>query len=304
MYFIRTDAAGDTLWTKKWGPVGPDGVKDMMLTADSGFVIIGETSWPNGAITVMRTDSALDTLWVKQYVHTGFSDLPHRINSTVDGGYIIAGTSYVGSSSAQDVLIIKIDSAGNYQWSKMYGDGGDSGEDAVSVEQATDGGFFIGGGRFGGSPYYYNPYLIKTDAQGLSGCFENNLKTLANSLPLVKGNTQTLVHLYIPTVTNPTPGLWYGGIEYDICSSTVGISEYELLSQINIYPNPFSENLIIEMKSAEPVELILYDVTSRRLIQQLFIKSTRINTGQLAQGIYLYEVRNQRGVIKTGKVIK
>ena len=52
------------------------------------------------------------------------------------------------------------------------------------------------------------------------------------------------------------------------------------------------------------VEIILYDIASRKLLQQKFNNSVSLDTEQLSKGIYLYELRNKNGVIKKGKVVK
>lgn len=75
-------------------------------------------------------------------------------------------------------------------------------------------------------------------------------------------------------------------------------------NQFAIYPNPFSDKINITTKRNELVELNLFDVTARKIFNQSFINSTSINTEQLAKGIYIYEVRNKNGMIKTGKVVK
>ncbi len=87
------------------------------------------------------------------------------------------------------------------------------------------------------------------------------------------------------------------------CSGT-SIDEKADNVNVEIYPNPVTDKINITAKRNERIEFVLYDVTGRRTIQQSFIKSTSLNTEQLAKGIYLYEVRNKNGVIKKGKVVK
>jgi|SRR6185436_389189 len=76
------------------------------------------------------------------------------------------------------------------------------------------------------------------------------------------------------------------------------------MQQIMVYPNPFTEKLNCAIKDKEPSEIILYDIASRKTLQQEFTTAVSLNTGRLAKGIYLYELRNKNGVIKKGKVIK
>jgi hypothetical protein len=71
-----------------------------------------------------------------------------------------------------------------------------------------------------------------------------------------------------------------------------------------VFPNPFYEKLEVAAGSNEPSELILYDITSRKMLQQEFTKSASVNTEHLENGIYLYELRNKDGVVGNGKVVK
>ena len=75
-------------------------------------------------------------------------------------------------------------------------------------------------------------------------------------------------------------------------------------SQFAISPNPFTNLLTITLKNNHPSEITLYDLTSRKLLQQTFTNSTTINTQQLAKGIYFYEVKCMEQVIGKGKVVK
>ncbi|HKR07088.1 MAG TPA: T9SS type A sorting domain-containing protein [Bacteroidia bacterium] len=71
-----------------------------------------------------------------------------------------------------------------------------------------------------------------------------------------------------------------------------------------IYPNPFSDKLNFTVNNKERSEIILYDIASRKLLQQQFINSVSLNTEQLSKGLYLYEVQDRNGLYKKGKVVK
>jgi hypothetical protein len=73
---------------------------------------------------------------------------------------------------------------------------------------------------------------------------------------------------------------------------------------ISIYPNPISDQLNIQMSNYEQVEVILYDLTFRKLLQQEFSHAITLNTGHLANGFYLYEIRDENNLLKRGLVLK
>ncbi len=89
------------------------------------------------------------------------------------------------------------------------------------------------------------------------------------------------------------------------CDSVlVGINDNLIENSFEIYPNPINSQLNIKTGSMETSEFIIYDISSRKLFQQSFLKSITINTEHFARGIYLYEIRNKYGVVKKGKVLK
>ncbi len=96
----------------------------------------------------------------------------------------------------------------------------------------------------------------------------------------------------------------------DVCltacgsSCTTGISDESENADKYAYPNPFSDKLNFRISNKELSEIILYDIASRKILQQKFTNSVSLNTEQLAKGLYLYEVRNKDGSCKKGKVVK
>jgi len=91
-----------------------------------------------------------------------------------------------------------------------------------------------------------------------------------------------------------------------VCTSAICFTDLNEIKndKILISPNPFSDKINITGKRNELVEVNLYDITSRKIFHQSFTISASINTEQFAKGVYLYELRNKRGVIKKGKLVK
>jgi hypothetical protein len=140
-YLIKTDATGDTLWTKIFG--GTDEAKGVQQTTDGGYIICGAT-YDFGAgdydFYLIKTDAIGDTLWTKTYGGTG-DDEPTSVQQTADGGYIITGET--GEINGFDVYLIKTDAIGDTSWTKTFG--GTNTDFARCVQQTTDGGFIITG---------------------------------------------------------------------------------------------------------------------------------------------------------------
>ena len=81
------------------------------------------------------------------------------IIQTSDGGYIAAGEN----DTFGDMYIVKLNSAGQFQWSRTIGRAGGI---ALSVVQTTDGGYAVSGlgGLSGGS--VYGPFIVKLTTAG------------------------------------------------------------------------------------------------------------------------------------------
>lgn len=84
----------------------------------------------------------------------------------------------------------------------------------------------------------------------------------------------------------------------------VGLNVMNENASATISPNPCTNKLSITVSSTEPLELFIYDITSRKLLQKQFTSSTTLYIEQLAKGIYIYEVRDKNGAIRNGKVMK
>ena len=114
VYLIRTNADGDTLWTKTYGETGDDWGCSVQECAGGGFVIAGVTySFGAGSYDVylIRTDSEGDTLWTKTCGGTG-GDYGESVQECAEGGFIIAGRTKSFGAGSYDVYLIRISEIG------------------------------------------------------------------------------------------------------------------------------------------------------------------------------------------------
>jgi hypothetical protein len=165
-YLIRTNAQGDTLWTRTCGGTKNDEGYSVQQTADGGYIVAGTTrSFGAGGsdVYLIRTDASGDTLWTRTYGGTN-DDQGNCVQPTSDGGYIVAGWTYSFGASGHDVYLIKADADGDTLWTKTYG--GFEWDEGFSVEQTADGGYVIGGYTSGFGAGAYDVYVIKTNASG------------------------------------------------------------------------------------------------------------------------------------------
>jgi PKD repeat protein len=140
---LRTDAQGDTLWSRTYGMPGENlQFTSAMAMDDGGFAAAGayNPTPPGGAsarIRLLRTDASGNVLWT--------SDSPAGVRvlsaaRTADGGFLLAGR--MGLSTTDDLYLLRLDAAGDSLWSRVHVASIPS---AISrVLPVSDGGFAIG----------------------------------------------------------------------------------------------------------------------------------------------------------------
>jgi predicted secreted protein len=92
------------------------------------------------------------------------------LQSTSNGGYIIAGKTNI-PGSAQDTWLIKTDSQGQEEWIQTFGGSGD--DYGYSVQQTEYGGYIITGYTESYGNGGYDVWLIKTDSEGNTADYDN-----------------------------------------------------------------------------------------------------------------------------------
>ena len=71
-----------------------------------------------------------------------------------------------------------------------------------------------------------------------------------------------------------------------------------------VYPNPAAGVLNVVVNRPGSVQFLLNDISGRSLLRETFVRRISVNLEPLTPGIYFYELRDGRGVIKTGKIVK
>jgi hypothetical protein len=190
VYLIKTDASGDTLWTRTYGGTDADVGNSVQQTSDGCYIVAGSTkSFGAGGADVylIKANISGDALWTRTYGGSDH-DEGYSVQQTTDGGYVIAGYTCSYGSGNADVYLIKTDASGDTLWTRTYG--GTSWAAGSSVQQTLDGGYIIAGATNGTGGD--NVYLvkIKTDSLGNVGIAEENGRLEAPSRKLAA----TVIH--------------------------------------------------------------------------------------------------------------
>jgi hypothetical protein len=113
---VKLDSNGTVVWLKTYGTAYADWGRDVIETADRGFVFTGSaknsSSNPNtGAVSICRTDSLGALAWCKMYgAYTGYEG----VSVFQDGAeFLVSGNGSLGFG-----LLMKLRSDGSLRWSR------------------------------------------------------------------------------------------------------------------------------------------------------------------------------------------
>ena len=160
-WVMRLDANMDILWQRAYDMYDPEQSVSIQASGDGGYAL-ASNGHPRGA-RVLALDDAGNTLWAKSYGDP-LRDEAVGFQKTGDGGYVIAGFSDSDGETSRDMLVVKIDAAGDMVWQKQYG--GPGSDEAADIRQTSDEGYIVVGASesFGLGPM--NAWVVKLDAAG------------------------------------------------------------------------------------------------------------------------------------------
>jgi len=167
---IKVDNLGNVVWSKRYGGSREERAFSVKQTSDGGYITVARTrsfvditKWD---VLLIKTDSNGNLQWARVYSNSSLDDEPSDVIETSDGGYLVVGGAQSRSSSSQnEILVMKIDSSGNLQWVKWFGDTIYQ-DQAYSVKRTSDGGYIVAGrtGSYGSGNA--DIFLMKLDSGG------------------------------------------------------------------------------------------------------------------------------------------
>jgi len=124
-------------WTRTYEMGGITSVESFQQTADTGYIIAGNT---RSNVFVLKTGPTGSEQWNWTFGRALTNDRVKFLLQTSDGGYLIAGsTSACRLHDCPDVWLIKMSPQGQEQWNLTLGGTGD--EEMAFVQQTADEGY-------------------------------------------------------------------------------------------------------------------------------------------------------------------
>lgn len=152
-------------WNKSFGQYENNYGMDVINTNDGGMMVLGNSSSVDDkySINLYKTDKNGAQKWTKSY-HSQYANFGNKIIQTSDNGYLIVGRSQVTADGFSDLYALKIDASGTVKWE--FSLEGSSGDEAVYVVKANDGGYLIAGNTASYGAGWIDGWLIKIDDNG------------------------------------------------------------------------------------------------------------------------------------------
>jgi hypothetical protein len=164
VYLLRTDSAGDTLFTRSYDATVNDKGYSICETTD-GYVVCGHSQTATEYnVYLIKTDSQLDTVWTRTYGGPGL-DVGLSIKVTpADFGFIIAAQTDSYGAGSLDGWALRTDSNGDTLWTRTVGD---SLLNRFFSVDTTYGGGYVFAGQYGSVPFEDRKfYAAKLAADG------------------------------------------------------------------------------------------------------------------------------------------
>jgi|GEM_PF-979069 len=170
---VKYDSLGVQQWVARYnGPTsGNDGANDIVVDRLGNAYVTGASVGGPASYdcVTIKYDTSGNQVWIARYNGPGnSSDHSNCIALDSAGNVYIAGSSYGGSATGDDFIIIKYDSAGNPIWEVRY-DGPGNGQDyARSLAVDGDQNVYVAGtsDAQAGSEYNYDFATIKYNSEG------------------------------------------------------------------------------------------------------------------------------------------
>lgn len=158
----------EEVWNFTYGGQYGDGAWCLQETGDGGNILVGNSAsrGEGSDLFLIRTDGMGNCIWSK-ILGGSREDVGYFVQETLDGGFIVAGSTESFAMGEELLWLVKTDGNGNLSWDKTFGGFvSSSGDGGWSVEETDEGGYITTGYTQSLGSGRKDLWLIKTDGQG------------------------------------------------------------------------------------------------------------------------------------------
>jgi uncharacterized delta-60 repeat protein len=165
-WILKFNSSGAAEWQKTYGGTKTDVPESIQQASDGGYIVAGYTqSFGAGDADfwVLKLDSTGSVTWQKTFGGS-LGDYPQSVETTPDGGCIVAGSTNSFDTVNVDAWLLKLNSSGSVEWQKTYG--GDNGDSAQCIQKTSDGGYIMAGDTASFGSAVVDFWLVKLNSTG------------------------------------------------------------------------------------------------------------------------------------------
>lgn len=164
-YFLWMDRNGEKIKEEYLGGPYEDFIYCVKRTTDGGHIAVGASEYPqyNRNFYIVKLDNNGAVVWEKVYREPK-PDVARCVVETVDGGYLVFGSTYSYGAGYDDLYLLKIDSRGEKMWMKTHG--GKGFDLGYCIDKTADGGFVMVGDTTSTGSGGFDIYILKTNELG------------------------------------------------------------------------------------------------------------------------------------------
>jgi hypothetical protein len=121
-WVAKLDPAGHFEWQHYCGPAGQAYIMDMALALDGGCVAAGASVDPvtgQEDALIFKVDPSGGLVWLKTLTGPSVDEI-HTIQTTPDGGFIVAGLTYSEITDRPNAWVTKLDQNGECVWRRTF----------------------------------------------------------------------------------------------------------------------------------------------------------------------------------------
>jgi hypothetical protein len=204
-WVLRLTHTGEVVWQNSFGGPGFDYGMSVAATSDGGSMVAG---WSSSFILdtistlwIFKLDASGAIVWQK-LIDGQDVDEAKAIQSTSDGGHIVAGTTWSYGAGGKDFWMIRLDEVGEVVWQKTYG--GAAWDWAHAVVETPEHGFVAAGYSMFFGAGGVDGWVVKVEADGSIGTGCPSGMGMSSSAKVTYSNAVGSASQGVVTITTAT----------------------------------------------------------------------------------------------------
>ena len=264
---------------------------DIVLLSDGNIAVTGkiadETNTSINSIAIMKVDQVSGAvIWTREikqeedYNHAGYRILPLD-----NGKMLICGQA--NTENGLQAIATKLNADGYVEWSKQYGDGP---YNSFWLASKVESNRYLFAGF---AALNEGPYVVQTDETGQSPCNTDVLELTAFDIPatlyyqdIITGDPD------VEVIEPPYEEMVFSLSENILCSGSVSVEEMPGSTGFNIYPNPASEFISVELndKITTRYKIEIFNIYGVIVFSSVMESQTNVIETPFSPGIYFITI--------------